>query len=49
MAPRVYGQAVCSGFAKLYDERDQFSDVTLLVSTVEARVMIKPVWSPAGV
>ncbi len=41
VAPRVYGQALCSGFAKLYVQRNQFSDVTLLVGKVEARILIK--------
>jgi hypothetical protein len=39
VAPRVYGQAVCSGFAKLYEQRNHFSDVTLLVGKVEARIL----------
>ena len=37
MTPRVYCQALCSGFARLYEQRHQFSDVTLLANGVEAR------------
>ena len=49
VAQRVYGQAVCSGFAKLYEQRDHFSDVTILVGGVEARVPVKqtPLWRPS--
>jgi hypothetical protein len=37
VAPRVYCQALCSGFARLYEQRAHFSDVTLLANGVEAR------------